>query len=743
MSNDLFTRQGAPLPVQRAKQPLGKARAPRPAPAPQEPSPLGCAAALAGLSGEQEAVATTKAKRTVVEAGAGTGKTRALAARLAHLHGAGVRPGRIIAVTFTNKAAGEIRDRVARYLGKPVAKQIRIGTFHSLSARILRRYAKEAGLERNFQIIDQDDVHRVLRDAVVNSGVAGAAAASDEAHARQVGDIVDRADRRIKQWKSWGITPEGAAALAPDVRNEEDPMLARVYASYQDDMRRRNRVDFGDLVLKVVMLLEGDDELRDKLSEHVEHLVVDEAQDANPAQVKWVELIADHHRCVMAIGDPDQSIFSFQGGYPGALHDMTRGGRTTLPLTLNRRCTAQILAPAVKLVGHNNRSEPKHLVSERQGPEPTLRLCGNELEEATYIATHVKGLISGGADPAEIAILFRSAWLMRTVEEAFIKAGINHVLVGGNSLSGRADVRDLRAYLLLSLDQKDDLSFGRVFNTPLRGLGAAACDFVVSRMVERGETCLEACRLTHFEDRTPLPHQWREGLEALSGHVELMAALAQAGTDAEGEEIGTARLLDYILSDQGIGFEAHVRRTKDRKELKARLDTLAAVRRIAGEYPAVRDFTDMVALAGEGEHVREAGAVTLTTMHSSKGLEWDHVVCPAFDAAAIPSPRALEDNRSDRIASVWNGAGGGMDEERRLAHVAFTRAKQTLTVTTRMSRAGRPIPPSVFLAESGLEKILDVDAYERSRVAPVGRTKSADRAGRVGFSRRRTAPAAR
>ncbi len=704
---------------------------PAPKPAPPEPSPLGCAAALAGLDPEQVAAATTLLKRTTVNAGAGTGKTRTLVARIAFLVNSGVNPGRIVCVTFTNKAAGEIRERVGRFLGKAVSKRIRIGTFHSLSVRILRRYAKQAGLERDFQIVDEDDVRRVMRDAVIQIHAAGEANASDEAHARIVGDLVDRSVRRIGQWKSYGITADDAEALEACRRTPEDVLIGRIYAAYQDDLRRRNRVDFGDLVLMVNTTLANDEELRDEITQAVEFILVDEAQDANPAQVRWVTQLAEHHRCVMAIGDADQSIFSFQGGYPDALADMTvGGGRHEFALTLNRRCTSEILEPAVMLVGWNRRDKPKVLRSERSGPPPTLQLCSNDMEEATWIARHVRDLVASGEDPSSIAILFRSAWLMRPIEEALIKAGIGNVVVGGHSMVARADVRDIRAYMLLALDAKDDLSFGRVFNTPLRGLGAAACDFVVSRMIGSGDTCLQALSLTHFADRSPLSSQWRSGFDQLHGHLAQLEAYARIG------EIKTLDLLDYVLSSEGVGFEAHVRKTKDPKDLRNRLETLQALRRIAIEWDEPKDFVDMIGLVGEDDGLPERGAVTLTTMHSAKGLEWDHVICPAFDEAAIPSPRAIEAQRSATMDDVWRGSAGGMDEERRLAHVAFTRARKTLTVTTRMSRNGRPIGPSVFLAESGLEKILGVDAYEVSKVRPVGRTKAADRAGRKGFSRR-------
>ncbi len=444
------------------------------------------------------------------------------------------------------------------------------------------------------------------------------------------------------------------------------------------------------------------------------------------------------HRCIMAIGDEDQSIFSFQAGCPESIRLMGTDQARVFTLTHNRRCTRQILEPAVTLVGWNRRAVPKVLSSDRDGPEPVLQLCSNDLEEATYVARRVRELVASGASPSEVAILFRSSWLMKPVEEALIKANVPHHVVGGHSLGSRADVRDIRAYLALALDPKDDLSFGRIHNKPARGLGASACDFVVERMIGRGEDCLQALSLSHLVDRSPIPDTWRVGFGQLQGQLQQMQALAQAASDGEGRDTSAELLLDHVLSDQGIGYEAMVRQTKDRKELRNRLDLLAALRRIAREADGVVDFVDRIALAGERDTPLMDETVTLTTMHSAKGLEWDHVICPAFDSAAIPSPRALEEVERGTWGDKWNGpSSGGMEEERRLAHVAFTRAKRTLTVTTRMSRGGKPNDPSVFLAESGLESILSVDSWERSRMAPVGRTKSGDRAGRTGFSKRK------
>jgi len=686
---------------------------------------------LASLDGHQLAAATAPDGPVVVRAGAGTGKTRTLVARILHLvRDRGIDPSSIVAVTFTNKAAKEIRGRVAGLLGKDISDRLRVGTFHSLSARILRRHAGAAGLDPKFTVASEDDSLQVLMLAMEHTGIAKAAKAKaegdEEERTRTVSDLARATASKIASWKSWGLTAAMAEDRERPRRDDADELAARLYVSYQHEMARRKLVDFGDLVLGTVDLLSRDDDIRHEEAVRVRHLLVDEAQDANPAQVRWARLVSSAYGNIFAVGDEDQSIFSFQGGYPGALTDLVGPDAARFTLVRNRRCTDEILAPAVELVGWNRRAAPKELSSGVSGEPVKLRVAGMEREEATAIASSIKEQVSAGTRPSEIAVLVRSSWAMKPVEEALLKAAIPYEVVGGLALTRREEILDLSAFIRLVVNPYDRFALSRVINKPARGIGPAT-EHAVCRHVDDGLPAYEAIRRTESVDGLRVQGNTREGLAHFAYVLEHMCELP---------DVTTSDLLKIIMSPDGMGYGKLVRTGK--KSDRQREDNVKAFERLAAEEPDPVAFLQDLALSRDDDAPPDPDKVRISTMHSSKGLEWDVVYCPAFEMDVVPNRRAVEEVRSGTPGDPWNGpSGGGLEEERRLVHVAFTRARKQLFVSCSLNRGGRNQSPSPFVPESGLDPMMGAD-LAGVPAAPVRRARASRAApakGRKGFAR--------
>jgi DNA helicase-2/ATP-dependent DNA helicase PcrA len=681
-------------------------------------SPPSPANPVPALDPEQEGAARSAAKGILVMAGAGTGKTRTIIDRLRHVVAdLGVDPHAVVVATFTNKAAQEIRERAGMLLGKDTAKRLRMGTFHSLGAGILRRNARAAGLDPNFAIVGEDDSDRLLRDVVALGGHVG--------EGQDPGPFADLAAHAIRRWKSWGLTVEDVEDAGRAARTPEEERMARVYVAYQHEMQRRHYVDFADLCLLPYRLLRDDQDVVHAESNGVRHLLVDEAQDANPTQVLLARTLSRIHSNVFAVGDVDQSIYSFQGGFPDAIRQIAGAGCKEFTLVRNRRCTDEILAPAVALVGHNRRPSPKVLRSGRSGPVPTLVQADSERDEGARAAARIKELLAGGALPSEVCVLARSAYALGGVEEALVKAGIPYDLNGGTSFSEREEVRDVVAYLQLAAAPGDRLAFERIANKPVRGVGPQALDAIMRRhggYLER--PFFEVCATLTEADGIKLSGQHKDGLAGLARGLQAL----KLGFD---DGLPMAHLLAMILDDKGLGYQSFVANSKD-KARRRKLDNIAALRRLSVEEDEMISFVDRVAL-GTDDANETLGNVRLSTMHSSKGLEWDHVVCVGFDSAVIPSPKALETPPGGRAGDPWDGPrGGGVEEERRLAHVAFTRPRRTLDIFLPLTRGGKVVIPSPFLIESGIDPFLDLDPF--SPKARIGRRVGAA-GGRKGFGR--------
>ncbi len=670
---------------------------------------------LDDLDPDQRAAASAIVGGHIVVAGAGTGKTRTLTARIGHLvRERGVDPSTIVGTTFTNKAAREIRERVAVVAGD-ASGALRLGTFHSLGARILRRHAVAAGFaDRSFGVLPQADAADLVLRIVEEQRLLRAVplpvrdpALSDDAWERLSGEtegdrkretaaFAREATRAIARWKSWGLTAAMVADPARGRRDAREEAFASTYLAYQRALEARNMADFGDLVLKALVLLEEDARVGRSEAGSVLHLLVDEAQDANAVQVRFARALAASAESVFAVGDENQNIMAFQGAYPGAMHAIAGPGATVHVLTRNRRCTDEILRPANEVVRWNRSAARGSLVSGRSGRAPAVTAYDSEVAEAHGIAKAAKQLVADGTDPARIAVLVRSAWVLKPYEEAFVRAKVPFTVVGGRNALDREEAKDVVAFLRLATSPRDDLAFRRIANKPARGMGQAAIESVIAHVAASGrafhEACIAIADAGHLDDRA------RDGLETLGEGLRLLYDKA-ANTKPDGlVELAVAR----------TGYEEYLDRAEgDRKERRA---TVSMLRRAARDSEDLTDFLETLALMSdlEFEGLREGARVRISTIHAAKGLEFDEVFLPCWEQGVFPNPRAVDEGIRGRAGDPWNGPiGGGVDEERRLAHVALTRARHGVHVSYATNRIGfgafLGAGPSALLAEADLE----------------------------------------
>jgi DNA helicase-2/ATP-dependent DNA helicase PcrA len=696
---------------------------------------------LENLSPEQKDAATSSVVCSVVSAGAGTGKTTTLTARLAHLLvNESIPANNVMAVTFTKKAAMEITERVAHHVGDR-AKGLRIGTFHSLSNRILRRNAAMCGLvDSSYGIIDEDDQRDLLRIAAAAPAAYGAferapdmtdeqAKAASKEWLEGLSGFADQARRQISLWKSWGLTADMISDRERPDLDEFTEKLAACYVAYQYELESRNLCDFGDLILKVVVLFDRHPDILRQEAARVRHILVDEAQDANQVQIRFVRHLASVHGRMTVVGDEDQNIYGFQGGYAGAMRDMAGPTAKAYALTLNRRCTKEILKPANQIVDYNNRRSPKVLNSERSGAPVRVTGHPTDASEAAWIAARIKELVEGGANPSEIAILFRSSFLMQPFEEALARKGVAAAMTTGTSMLEREEIKDVLAMVRLAVNPRDDLAFVRVANKPSRNLGTSACEGIINIARHQDVELHEACRIACEEGNGVALNK-----TAKAGAVRLARALHLLSEDGR-----WGRPVFDIISTglTELDYDKYVAKHENADNRRLNIE---ALHRLSETYEEASLFLQDMSLITDGEPVAgDLAKVRLLTIHSSKGLEFDHVFCPGFDYGVMPNPRAVDEGGQGKPGDVWFGpAGGGLEEERRLAHVAFTRARKTLDVSFpwrrgRMKKKQSKLAgPSFFIEECDLR----YEDMESVSTAELGKVRDANELqGRLGFDR--------
>ena len=594
---------------------------------------------------QREAVLTTEGP-VLMLAGAGTGKTAALTARLAHLIATRrAWPSEILCVTFTNKAAREMRERVGRHIGDAVEGMPWLGTFHSIGARMLRRHAELVGLESNYTIIDTDDQIRLLKQLIQENDV-------DEKRwpARQLAGLLDR-------WKNRGLNPGDLDA----VENESyaNGRGAQFYKLYQDRLKTLNACDFGDLLLHILNIFRTHHDVLAQYQQRFKYILVDEYQDTNQVQYLWLRLLAQTRKNICVVGDDDQSIYSWRGAEVANILKFEKDfpGAAVVKLEQNYRSTPQILAAASGLINANSERLGKTLWTELPAGEK-VRIIGvwDAPEEARRVGEEIERLESEGAPLDQIAILVRAQYQTREFEDRFIQIGLNYRIVGGFRFYERAEIRDALAYLRVIAQPADDLAFERIYNQPKRGLGAKTLE-AMRRHARQLQMPLAAASLD-LCDTDELPARARNNLVALLGQFVHWREQADKVTPSE--------LLRSVLAESG--YEDMLQ--KDRSaESAGRLENLTELARAMEEYETLGDFLEHVSLVMDNERAGDGEKVTIMTMHAAKGLEFDHVFLPGWEEGVFPSQRAIDE-----------GGLASLEEERRLAYVAITRAKRRCTI---------------------------------------------------------------
>ncbi|KZY03231.1 DNA helicase II [Erythrobacter sp. HI0028] len=594
---------------------------------------------------QREAVLTTEGP-VLMLAGAGTGKTAALTARLAHLIATRrAWPSEILCVTFTNKAAREMRERVGRHIGDAVEGMPWLGTFHSIGARMLRRHAELVGLESNYTIIDTDDQIRLLKQLIQENDV-------DEKRwpARQLAGLLDR-------WKNRGLNPGDLDA----VENESyaNGRGAQFYKLYQDRLKTLNACDFGDLLLHILNIFRTHHDVLAQYQQRFKYILVDEYQDTNQVQYLWLRLLAQTRKNICVVGDDDQSIYSWRGAEVANILKFEKDfpGAAVVKLEQNYRSTPQILAAASGLINANSERLGKTLWTELPPGEKVLIIgVWDAPEEARRVGEEIERLESEGAPLDQIAILVRAQYQTREFEDRFIQIGLNYRIVGGFRFYERAEIRDALAYLRVIAQPADDLAFERIYNQPKRGLGAKTLE-AMRRHARQLQMPLAAASLD-LCDTDELPARARNNLVALLGQFVHWREQADKVTPSE--------LLRSVLSESG--YEDMLQ--KDRSaESAGRLENLTELARAMEEYETLGDFLEHVSLVMDNERAGGGEKVTIMTMHAAKGLEFDHVFLPGWEEGVFPSQRAIDE-----------GGLASLEEERRLAYVAITRAKRRCTI---------------------------------------------------------------
>ena len=625
---------------------------------------------LAGLNPPQRDAVLHGDGPLLVLAGAGSGKTRVLTHRIAHLIGdQGVSPHEIIAITFTNKAAGEMRERLEALVG-PQVRAIWAATFHSACVRILRRDSPDVGYERSFAIFDAADQQRLMRRCYEDENLD-----QKRYPPRAVLGRISDAKNRL----------QGPDEL--DIDSFGDEIVVRLYRRYQDRLRANQAMDFDDLLMLTVQLLEGNAEVRQRYQSRFQHVLVDEYQDTNHAQYRLVRVLGEPQRNVMVVGDDDQGIYSWRGADVGNILDFERDypDATVVALEQNYRSTGTILRAANAVVSRNRNRHPKALWTDAgDGDLIGLVECRDEREEARVVIGEVNRTVDDGGSLADIAVFYRTNAQSRAIEDMLVRSAIPYQIVGGPRFYERAEVKDLLAYLRVAANPSDEVSFARMVTTPKRGLGPGAVAKLAAFAAGNGVPLTDA--LADVERVDGLQHAQRQAFGVLASLIADVRNAARAG-------VGVDRIVEDVLERSGLRASL----TGDNSiEAQGRLENLEELVRVGAEYdgradePSLAGFLEEIALYADADAVDTgAGKVTLMTIHNAKGLEFERVVIVGLEEGLFPHQRSETPDQ--------------LDEERRLFYVGITRARRRLMLTHARSRSffgGRDWRiPSRFLAE--------------------------------------------
>jgi DNA helicase-2/ATP-dependent DNA helicase PcrA len=647
---------------------------------------------LAGLNPEQRCAVEALDGPVLVLSGAGTGKTRVLTTRLAHLIATGrAKPWQILAVTFTNKAAREMRERVEGLLGPGGGGIPWLGTFHSISAQMLRRHAELAGLKSNFSILDTDDQIRLLKQLIEAANV-------DEKRwpARALAGLID-------SWKNRALGPDRAPKH--EALEFGDGKGAKLYAAYQGRLKILNACDFGDLLMHMIAIFQAHPDLLAEYHRKLVYLMVDEYQDTNVAQYLWLRLLAQGSKNLCVVGDDDQSIYGWRGAEVDNILRFERDfpGAQVIRLERNYRSTGNILAAASHLIAHNRSRLGKTLFTDDEaGERVRVRGVWDGEGEARLVADDIESWVSSpipdgpaGRRPrySDCAVLVRAAWQMRAFEERFLMLRIPYKVIGGPRFFERAEVRDAHAYLRLIRSEDDDLAFERVVNQPKRGIGestvqklhAHAAAAPVRFITDNGPLFdVDTGEIVPNTEEPPISGRYRS-LSAASREIVLgddlplkaRTALRSflADLDRWREQAKTLNHVDLaeIVLDES-GYTDMLKADKS-PQAQTKLDNLKELVNAMGAFATLEAYLEHVALVLDIEAEGGGDEVQLSTLHAAKGLEWPLVFLPGWEEQVFPSQRSIDE-----------GGERGLEEERRLAYVGLTRARESARISFAANR---------------------------------------------------------
>ena len=599
-------------------------------------------------------------------AGAGTGKTKALTARVVHLLNTGrARPNEILSVTFTNKAAREMKNRISRMLGQTVEGMPWLGTFHSICVKLLRRHAElitadsdevvegtGPHLKSNFTILDTDDQLRLLKQLVQAAGI-------DDKRwpARQLANIIDG-------WKNRALTPDRVPAADAGAYNHRGPEL---YAAYQRRLLELNAVDFGDLLMHVVTIFQTHPDVLQQYQRWFRYILVDEYQDTNVAQYLWLRLLASSHKNICCVGDDDQSIYGWRGAEVGNILRFEKDfpGAHVVRLEQNYRSTPHILAAASGVIRGNTGRLGKELWTEAQEGEK-LRLIGHwdGEEEARWIGEEIESMQGGtrGLRPYsldDMAILVRASHQMRAFEDRFLTIGLPYRVIGGPRFYERMEIRDAMAYFRVVVSPSDDLAFERIVNTPKRGLGDKAQQTIQRIARENGVSLLDGAAMAVEQGAIK-----GKGGKALG---QLVVDLARWGRMMGDKTISHMELAEIVLDESGY---TEMWQNDKTPEAPGRLENLKELVKALEGFENLQGFLEHVSLVMDNDSDTGGAKVSIMTLHAAKGLEFPAVFLPGWEDGLFPSQRSMDESGVK-----------GLEEERRLAYVGITRAEEICTIS--------------------------------------------------------------
>lgn len=586
----------------------------------------------------------------LVLAGAGTGKTRVLTTRIAHILNQGLAyPSQILAVTFTNKAAREMKERIGNLVGGAVEGMPWLGTFHSIGVKMLRRNAELAGLKSDFSILDTDDVIRLIKQLIQAEGI-------DDKRwpARQFAMMIDN-------WKNKGLAPHEISE--GDARSFANGKARELYAAYQDRLKTLNACDFGDLLCHPIRILRANSDILQEYQYKFRYILVDEYQDTNTAQYMWLRLLAqrpksdDEKPNICCVGDDDQSIYGWRGAEVENILRFEKDfpGAKVIRLERNYRSTEHILGAAGHLISHNEGRLGKTLFTEIKDPDDDkvmVHAAWDSEEEARDIGDEIEQLQRNQHNLNDMAILVRASFQMREFEDRFVTLGLNYRVIGGPRFYERMEIRDAMAFFRIVCQPADDLALERIINTPKRGLGDATIrlihDYARARNIPMFQAC---CEMVQTDELKPRP---RKSLTDVVNNFQLW--------QSELEKKPHTELAEQILEESGYTEMWQ----KDRSaEAPGRLDNLKELIRSMEDFESMRGFLEHVSLVMDAEQNENLDAVNIMTLHSAKGLEFETVFLPGWEEGLFPHQRSLDE-----------GGRSGLEEERRLAYVGLTRAKK-------------------------------------------------------------------